>query len=281
LKREDEILFSERILLGRIHLVGQKASLESVHDYRTVLSILLHCYKLCNNLKAATLVLVHRFCRILFYDRFALEDLIYTSELELMERIMGAIVLLGEEICPEEVIDEELVALKERFPIKKWWARSWVSGACDTIKNQRFYVTDSGLMGLGPSSLESGDMICVLLGCWVPVVLRPIDTNYDEEEREELVDLFRQTVGSIVILSDTLSTTALTSLLNLPMTDVDEILKLVQAVLDVPDSLDLPVRLLHLSFRDFLLDKSRCSDIHFWVDERQAHQTLADDKVSS
>jgi hypothetical protein len=171
LKREDEILFSEGILLGRIHLVGQKASLESVHDYRTVLSILLHCYKLCNNLKAATLVLVHRFCRILFYDRFAPEDLIYTSELELMERIMGAIVLLGEEICLEEVIDEELVALKERFPIKKWWARSWVSGACDTIENQRFYVSNSGLMGLGPSSLESGDMICVLPGCWVPVVL--------------------------------------------------------------------------------------------------------------
>lgn len=103
--------------------------------------------------------------------------------------------------------------------------------------------------------------------------------NYDEEDREEIFDLFKQIVGSIVTLSDTLSITALTSLLDLPKRDVDEILQQLQAVLDVPDALDLPIRLLHPSFRDFLLDKSRCSDIHFWIDETQAHRTLADDCI--
>ena len=47
-------------------------------------------------------------------------------------------------------------------------------------------------------------------------------------------------------------------------------------VLDVPDALNLPVRLIHPSFRDFLLDKNRCTNLHFLVDERQAHRTLAD-----
>jgi hypothetical protein len=111
------------------------------------------------------------------------------------------------------------------------------------------------------------------------VLKSSIYTNYDEEEQEELVDLFKLTVGSIVILSDTLSTTALTNLLNLPRRDVDETLKHVQAVLDVPSTPDLPVRLLHPSFRDFLLDKNRCSDLQFWVDEKQAHQKLADDCI--
>jgi len=103
--------------------------------------------------------------------------------------------------------------------------------------------------------------------------------SYEEEDREEILDLFKQTVGSIVILSDTLSTTALTSLLNLSIKDVDDILKQLQAVLDVLDARDLPVHLLHPSFRDFLLDKNRCSDLRFWVDERQAHRTLADDCI--
>ena len=111
------------------------------------------------------------------------------------------------------------------------------------------------------------------------VLKSSIYINYDEEDREEILDLFKQTVGSIVILSDTLSTTALTSLLDLPIRDVDEILKQLRAVLDVPDALDLPVRLLHPSFRDFLLNKNRCSDLHFWVDERQAHRILADDCI--
>ncbi|OBT38470.1 hypothetical protein VE00_11134 [Pseudogymnoascus sp. WSF 3629] len=94
-----------------------------------------------------------------------------------------------------------------------------------------------------------------------------IFTNYDEEDREEVLDPFKQTVGSIVILSDTLSKTALASLLGLQMDEVDEILKQLQAILDVPDALDLPVRLLHPSFRDFLLDKGRCNDLQFWIDE--------------
>ena len=95
------------------------------------------------------------------------------------------------------------------------------------------------------------------------VLQSSIYINYEEEDREEILNIFKQTVGSIVILSDTLSTTALTSLLDLLIRDVDEILKQLQAVLDVPDALDLPVRLLHPSFRDFLLDKNRCSDLHF------------------
>jgi hypothetical protein len=100
--------------------------------------------------------------------------------------------------------------------------------------------------------------------------------NYEEEDRQEVIDLFKQTVGSIIILSDTLSRAALASLLGLQMSEVDEILERLQAVLDVPDTPDLPVRLLHPSFGDFLLDKNRCRDLNFLVDEMQAHQTLAD-----
>ncbi|RYP50922.1 hypothetical protein DL768_003647 [Monosporascus sp. mg162] len=37
-----------------------------------------------------------------------------------------------------------------------------------------------------------------------------------------------------------------------------------------------PIRSLHISFRDFLLDRDRCGDPNFWVDEREAHQKLAD-----
>jgi NACHT domain len=100
--------------------------------------------------------------------------------------------------------------------------------------------------------------------------------NYDEEEREEQLDLFRRVVGSIAILLDTLPTNALASLVDLPTRDMDDILKEVQAVLDVPDSIDMPIRMLHPSFRDFLLNKKRCSDLNFWIDERQAHHKLLD-----
>jgi hypothetical protein len=47
------------------------------------------------------------------------------------------------------------------------------------------------------------------------------------------------------------------------------------SVLNVPESQGPPIRLLHPSFRDFLLDKQRCHNQSFWVDEKQAHKTLA------
>jgi hypothetical protein len=109
------------------------------------------------------------------------------------------------------------------------------------------------------------------------VLKSSIYRNYNEDEHEEVIVLFKQTVGSVVILSDILSIPALASLLALPTRDVDEILKQVQALLDVPDSPHLPVRLLHPSFRDFLLDKERCLEVQFWIDEKKAHAKLAVD----
>ena len=41
-----------------------------------------------------------------------------------------------------------------------------------------FFMTSSGYMGLAPAGTEEGDLVCVLLGCCVPLVLRYTDGNY-------------------------------------------------------------------------------------------------------
>jgi hypothetical protein len=44
-------------------------------------------------------------------------------------------------------------------------------------------------------------------------------------------------------------------------------------VLSVPNDFDTPIRLLHLSFRDFLLDYRKGKG-KFWIDEKYTHQRL-------
>ncbi|EON63736.1 hypothetical protein W97_02964 [Coniosporium apollinis CBS 100218] len=100
--------------------------------------------------------------------------------------------------------------------------------------------------------------------------------QFDEEEEEEVSRLFRKIIGSIIVLSETLSTAALASLLDEPRTTVDGTLGNLRSVLDMSDGQGCPIRLLHPSFRDFLLSKERCSDPQFWVDEGKAHRELAD-----
>jgi hypothetical protein len=52
-------------------------------------------------------------------------------------------------------------------------------------------------------------------------------------------------------------------------------LDFLHSVLSVPDSEDVPIRLLHLSFREFLVDPQKQGRSPFWVDEKSTHNKLA------
>jgi hypothetical protein len=48
------------------------------------------------------------------------------------------------------------------------------------------------------------------------------------------------------------------------------------AILGIPEDQTRPLRLHHPAFRNFLLNEDRCTDSNVWVDEKQAHRTLAE-----
>jgi NACHT domain len=110
---------------------------------------------------------------------------------------------------------------------------------------------------------------------YAQVLMHSVIGDCNGRDKEMLSDRFRQIVGPIVILYDPLSPIALSRLLNVRHRIMDVTLSPLYSVLRVPDSLNSSVRLLHPSFRDFLLDKKRCGDQHFWVDEKKAHEALA------
>jgi hypothetical protein len=58
--------------------------------------------------------------------------------------------------------------------------------------------------------------------------------------------------------------------------EMDQALNDFHAILDIPKDRTCSLHLHHPSFRDFLLNKERCSNLNFQVDKKQAHQTLAE-----
>jgi NACHT domain len=112
-----------------------------------------------------------------------------------------------------------------------------------------------------------------LSGTYLPV-LRPLLAGLDRSVQEQVIKRFRHTVGTIITLIDPLSKEAIASLLSVSTSYLDCTLDFLHSVLSVPSDVKLPIRLLHLSFHDFLLDKKQC-DPDFWVDEKQANETLA------
>jgi len=91
---------------------------------------------------------------------------------------------------------------------------------------------------------------------------------------QECVGRFKQVVGSIVVMFNTMPAGNLAQLLQIPTKMVSSTLDSLRSVLNVPEDESQPVRLFHLSFRNFLQDSQRCSDSRFQVDEKERHTSL-------
>ena len=102
-------------------------------------------------------------------------------------------------------------------------------------------------------------------------VLSLILSRSPGEDHAEIIAKFAAIIGSFILLADWLSITSLAKLLNVgPHVVVSQVDPL-RSVIDVPSD-DSPIRLFHLSFRDYLVSKS-AGDLQ--VNETKTHESLA------
>lgn len=110
---------------------------------------------------------------------------------------------------------------------------------------------------------------------YLQILRLAINEGWDEKTRNELVQRFRKTLGSIIVSFDVLSSPTLENLLSIEKADLDLALSPLHSVLDISKNRKSPIRLLHPSFRDFLLARERCRDDRFWIDRKLAHANFA------
>lgn len=107
-------------------------------------------------------------------------------------------------------------------------------------------------------------------------ILKRLTEGLSPKQAAKAMDRFRHIVGSIVVLANPQSAATLAKILDVSLDDVDDQLDLLHSVLHIPPSNLLPIKLLHLSFRDFLVDPETQSTNHFWVNEKATHEHLAE-----
>ena len=93
---------------------------------------------------------------------------------------------------------------------------------------------------------------------------------------KELYSSFRNVVGAILLASHPLSRKALSRLLGNCGTPshISTTLRFLHSVLNVPDSEDEHILVIHKSFPDFLTDRTRCKDDRFFVDPATHHKNI-------
>ena len=94
------------------------------------------------------------------------------------------------------------------------------------------------------------------------------------KETQQLGELFRQFIGPIIVSPEPLSVSNLASLLGTDIETLNQTLSTLHSVLYIPEDKSSTVRLLHPSFRDFLLDQKRCSNPQFYIDKKLVHREM-------
>ncbi|PWI65057.1 hypothetical protein PCL_07469 [Purpureocillium lilacinum] len=142
---------------------------------------------------------------------------------------------------------------------------------CRFIGDRRFGSPDKQLANVLVRASVEGSQ---LAATYLPVLENMVDGK-TLNQREESVRAFRIIVGGIVVLASPLSVPALAQILGISKEDIEDKLDMLHSVLSIPETAEAPVRLLHLSFRDFLLDPGQRAENPFWVDEKETHQVMA------
>ncbi|KAL9584907.1 MAG: hypothetical protein Q9212_001841 [Teloschistes hypoglaucus] len=149
----------------------------------------------------------------------------------------------------------------------------WAATACRFIKGGKRLARKRLASILDGDSVMKGSEK-KLDEIYMMILVQSISGDYDDQDREELLELFREVVGSIVILFDPLPTAALVRLLDKPKEEVDQTLNDLHSVLEVSKDPGRPIRVVHPSFHDFLLSQERCTNVQLWVDEYKTHRDL-------
>jgi len=127
--------------------------------------------------------------------------------------------------------------------------------------------------------LDSNEPLTGLKGTYLPILEQVVAVG-DARQRNIRTAEFQHIVGSIILLSNPLSTTAISSLLAISRPEIVKVLQPLSSVLNIPRTADgrihptTPITLFHLSFRDFLLDASLKDENKFWIETRKMHGIL-------
>ena len=110
---------------------------------------------------------------------------------------------------------------------------------------------------------------------YITVLKNFTNHDYDIEEKQKVYGMLRKILGSIVLLFSPLSIDSLASLINFSREDLRQTLDHLHSILEVPKERAYPIRVHHPSFRDFFLDRNRCTDRQLQVDGNKTHWALA------
>ncbi|TVY16059.1 hypothetical protein LARI1_G003817 [Lachnellula arida] len=152
---EAEILHNNQVLktrgvrLGEIVSVGLQSHRDSMGDLSVGIPVILDWYnRVCDTVACPGDAQVDAFARCIFMDGFQPSDYVYETELELMERVVGAMFLAGAQLLPPGDLPSQLDIWRNRDEDEVRRANDFMIKACDLTACRRWFVLQANVVGM-------------------------------------------------------------------------------------------------------------------------------------
>ncbi|KAG5811440.1 hypothetical protein H9Q74_005140 [Fusarium xylarioides] len=145
---------------------------------------------------------------------------------------------------------------------------------CRFIADRRHGSPDEQLQIFLESSAEDTSSRMELT--YGPVLGRMFGSHCSKRKKEAITHEVKRIVGTIISLATPLSSSTLSRLIRMDQKAIDIRLDFLHSVLSIPSSSHAPIRMLHSSFRDYLMDP----DIEgnpFRIDKKKSSRDLVED----
>lgn len=174
--------------VGQIEHAGSLPDMQHVSDIESAAIAFMSWWPLVNSLVGDRVLIHEAFARVLLRSKQG-------SSGRKLQAILGAYADLYNEFHPDEAIDNTLASYwngvitktarqmhteptAEFVHNQRLYWRNWIYTSTGYMSNRRFFISSTTEMGMAPEQAMEGDIVCVLLGCPHPMVLRPVEDHY-------------------------------------------------------------------------------------------------------
>ncbi|CDO72551.1 hypothetical protein BN946_scf184983.g34 [Trametes cinnabarina] len=192
-------------------------------------------------------------------------------------------------------LQTRVAEIRKRYVLGSHWLSPSQFDALLDLAGELFIYASTAILFIGDDGvrnpagqlarlIEAGSSATTTPGRSSTQPLRKLDALYEQvlARAAEKLDAtacarLKVILGTVTLAEERLSPTSIDALLNLQAGDVRRVLPVLNAVVNIPplDEEHTPIRLIHLSFPNFLIDPSRCTSREFLVNSSLHHTYIA------
>jgi hypothetical protein len=180
LLKDRSILKAEGIQIGLLHTIGDPCEMDDLEDDKNALVAFQKWQTLSSSATKDALILAEAFCINALRENYQAKDIeAWQKKSDFLQWILGTFTRAYKSTRPDLKLDDHLDAFSDYRA--SWRSRKeddvlgmiLIKGMAEMMFARRVFIAGDNIIGLGPDTIGQGDIAAVLLGCQLPVVLRP------------------------------------------------------------------------------------------------------------